>query len=84
MTISADSAVTLARLRADLASGRAREIRERSRLSQAEVAEAVGVSQPTVAGWEAGRRRPHGELAARYADLLARLEQAEQQQEEQR
>lgn len=81
MTISADSAVTLARLRADVASGRAREVRERSRLSQAEVAEAVGVTQPTVAGWEAGRKMPHGERAARYADLLARLEQAEQQEE---
>ncbi len=78
MTISADSAVTLARLRADVASGRAREIRELARLSQAEVAEAVGVTQPTVAAWEGGRRRPHGERAARYADLLARLEQAEE------
>ena len=52
MAISeADAAVTLARLRADVVSGRAREIRERSRLSQAEVAEAVGVSQPTVGAW---------------------------------
>jgi transcriptional regulator with XRE-family HTH domain len=76
MTISADSAVALARLRADMASGRAREVRERARLSQAEVAEAVGVTQPTVAGWESGRRKPHGDRAARYADLLARLEQA--------
>lgn len=84
MTISADDAVTLARLRADLASGRAREVRERSRLSQAEVAEAIGVPRVTVAQWETGRGSPHGERAARYADLLARLEQAEQQQEEQR
>lgn len=79
MTISADSAVTLARLRADVASGRAREVRERARLSQAEVAEAVGVTQPTVAAWEAARRMPHGERAARYADLLARLENAEEE-----
>lgn len=77
MAISADSAVTLARLRADVVSGRARDIRERARLSQSEVAEAVGVTQPTVAGWEAGRKMPHGERAARYADLLARLERAE-------
>ncbi len=80
MSISADVAVTLARLRADVASGRAREIRELARLSQAEVAAAIGVSQPTVAGWEAGRRRPHGEPAARYADLLARLEQADEEE----
>lgn len=79
MAISADGAVTLARLRADVASGRAREIRERARLSQAELAEAVGVKQPTVAGWESGRKMPHGEPAARYAALLARLEQAEEE-----
>lgn len=80
MTISADDAVTLARLRADAASGRARKIRERARLSRAEVAAAVGVTQLTVARWEAGRTMPHGDPAARYADLLARLEQAEQEE----
>jgi len=81
MTISADSAVTLARLRSDVASGRAREVRLRARLSQNEVAEVVGVAQPTVAGWESGRKMPRGEHAARYADLLARLEQADQEEE---
>lgn len=70
----ADALVTLARLRADLASGRARRIREAARLSQAEVAEAIGTTQPAVAGYESGRRTPRGERAARYADLLARLE----------
>lgn len=69
----ADAAVTLARLRADVASGRVREIRERARLSQSEVAEGVGVERSTVAQWEAGRM-PRGDHAARYAALLARLE----------
>jgi len=70
---TAEEAVMLARLRADTASGRAREIRKRARLSQSEVAAAVGVTQPTVGAWEAGRMMPHGKAAAAYAALLERL-----------
>ena len=66
--------LAIAQLRADVASGRARSIRERARLSQADVARALGVDQPTVARWEAGRV-PRREHAARYADLLWRLDQ---------
>jgi DNA-binding transcriptional regulator YiaG len=66
--------LAVAQLRADLASGRAREIRERARLSQAEVALALGVDQPTVARWEAGRM-PRREHATRYADFLWQLDQ---------
>ena len=67
-------AVTLARLRADLASGKAREVRERARLSQADVARAIGVGQPVVANWESGRRTPQREHAIKYAALLLELE----------
>jgi DNA-binding transcriptional regulator YiaG len=66
--------LAVAQLRRDLLSGRARSIRERARLSQADIAHAIGVDQPTVARWEAGRL-PRREYAARYADLLWQLDQ---------
>jgi transcriptional regulator with XRE-family HTH domain len=65
--------LAVAQLRADVASGRAREIRERAHLSQADVARALGVDQPTVARWEAGRA-PSRRHATRYAELLWRLD----------
>ncbi|MFF7727175.1 helix-turn-helix domain-containing protein [Streptomyces sp. NPDC008001] len=46
-----------------------RELRERARLSKAQVARALGVSPSTVAGWEGGRD-PAGETRTRYAYLL--------------
>ncbi|MEV5508846.1 helix-turn-helix domain-containing protein [Streptomyces orinoci] len=46
-----------------------RELRERARLSKAQVARALGVSPSTVAGWESGRD-PVGEVRAKYAYLL--------------
>ena len=68
-----DEVLVIAQLRADLASGRAQQIRERARLSQAEVALALEVPQPTVARWEAGRM-PRREHAVRYARLLRELD----------
>lgn len=52
------------------ASGEAREIRTRGGWTQAEFGDAVGVAQPTIALWEAGKRRPRGEVALKYARLL--------------
>lgn len=72
---AADAAVALARLRADMASGRARKVREDARLSQAEAAAAVGVLQSRLADWESGRRSPRGDAAVAYAALLGRLEE---------
>jgi len=72
--MSMTEVLAIAQLRADLASGRAREIRERARLSQADVARALGVDQPTVQRWEAGSQ-PRREHAARYADLLRQLDE---------
>lgn len=65
--------LAVAQLRADLASGRAREIRLRVGLSQADIALALGVDQPTVARWERGCR-PRRDHAARYAELLRQLD----------
>ncbi len=75
MTTAQNEVLAIAQLRADLASGRAREIRERARLSQSEAGRAIGVHWTTVAGWESGRRVPRGgATAARYAELLWRLD----------
>ncbi|MEU7168822.1 helix-turn-helix domain-containing protein [Streptomyces morookaense] len=45
------------------------ELRERARLSKAQVARALGVSPSTVAAWESGRD-PAGEIRTKYAYLL--------------
>ncbi|WP_326770481.1 helix-turn-helix domain-containing protein (plasmid) [Streptomyces sp. NBC_01591] len=46
-----------------------RELREQARLSQAQVARALGVGPSTVGGWENGRD-PADEIRAKYAYLL--------------
>ncbi|MFJ6984480.1 MULTISPECIES: helix-turn-helix domain-containing protein [unclassified Streptomyces] len=46
-----------------------RELRERARLSKAQVARALGVSPSTLNGWENGRD-PAGEVRTKYAYLL--------------
>ncbi|WP_331748580.1 helix-turn-helix domain-containing protein (plasmid) [Streptomyces sp. NBC_00984] len=46
-----------------------RELRERARLSKAQVARTLGVSPSTVGGWESGRE-PADEIRAKYAYLL--------------
>ena len=76
VALAADDAVILARLRADVASGRVRQVRERARLSQPEIAQAIGTSATAVSQWEAGRRLPRGPAALRYAALLAELDKA--------
>lgn len=73
MATTMNEVLAVAQLRADLASGRARAIRERARLSQADVALALGTDQATVARWEAGRM-PRREQAARYAEFLWQLD----------
>jgi transcriptional regulator with XRE-family HTH domain len=55
------------------ASGRGRRLRQAAGLSQPELAAAVGVSTPLVSRWEAGARRPRGNSAIRYAQLLRAL-----------
>ncbi|MCX4878084.1 DNA-binding transcriptional regulator [Streptomyces sp. NBC_00847] len=49
-----------------------RELRERARLSKAQVARALGVSPSTLSGWESGRD-PVGEVRTKYAYLLEGL-----------
>jgi DNA-binding XRE family transcriptional regulator len=63
-------------IRAAAASGRARQTRLDTDLTQGEIAQAVGVAQPTVALWETGKRVPRGKAALRYAAVLESLEKA--------
>jgi DNA-binding transcriptional regulator YiaG len=73
---AAEEVLSVAQLRADVLSGRARAIRERAHLTQAEVGRAIRASASAVTQWEAGRRLPRGRLAVRYASFLWDLDQA--------
>jgi len=64
--------VSTARLAA--ADGRLRETRLRAKLSQGDIAHALGVTEATVSRWEAGVRRPRRAEAQRLAALLRLLD----------
>jgi DNA-binding transcriptional regulator YiaG len=65
-------AVLLAEARR-LAPGGGRLIREAADLSLADVGKAIGKAPSTVMRWERGERRPTGEAAIRYVELLKAL-----------
>lgn len=72
---AAGEAIAIAQVRSWLVTGRAREIRERARLSQAEVARAVGTDGPQVSRWEAGKGTPRDRgQVLRLAMLLRELD----------
>ena len=48
-------------------------IRQDAGLSQADVAEAIGVTRAAVSRWETGDRRPRGDLLIAYSELLQGL-----------
>jgi transcriptional regulator with XRE-family HTH domain len=50
-----------------------RLLRTRSGLTQAEIANAIGVQRPTVSRWESGLRTPRGRHADAYSQLLRGL-----------
>ncbi|CAL9475850.1 hypothetical protein SUDANB105_02916 [Streptomyces sp. enrichment culture] len=50
-----------------------RRLREAASLSQAQLADRVGVSRHTVRAWESGRATPRGSRLEAYAQLLAEL-----------
>lgn len=63
-----------ARLRRQMPSrAMARVIRQEAGVTQARVAEALGVHPVTVARWELGTRRPRGHLLLAYVELLREL-----------
>jgi DNA-binding transcriptional regulator YiaG len=57
-----------------------RSIREAAGVSQARLGQELGVGQACVSSWESGRREPRGDLAAQYALLLAKLQDAAAEQ----
>jgi transcriptional regulator with XRE-family HTH domain len=67
-------AVTVARVRSWLRSGRARAIRQRAGISQAEVARAVGTDHAQISRWESGSPAPHRDSALKLARLYDRME----------
>ena len=61
--------------RAAAGNGRAARIRELAGLSQAEVADLIGVTPAAISRWEAGERRPTGERAVAYGRVLRQIAQ---------
>jgi DNA-binding transcriptional regulator YiaG len=66
-------ALRLTRLRRLVESGAARAIRESAGLSYSEAGSGAKVDRITIYRWEHGQRRPHGEAALRYLELLEEL-----------
>lgn len=62
--------VLLMEARAAAASGAARWLRRAAGLSQREMAEAIGRTPGAVSLWEHGERKPCGDAAIRYAQIL--------------
>lgn len=60
----------IAQLRESCSSGEVRAWRVRSRLSQAELAQLLGVSSPAVSRWETGQRTPRGAVALKLASIM--------------
>jgi DNA-binding transcriptional regulator YiaG len=64
---------SLAEARRAASNGRAKATRQAARISQAEIARAVGVSPACISRWESGTRLPKGEAAQRYAEIIRQL-----------
>jgi DNA-binding transcriptional regulator YiaG len=53
-----------------------RRLREAARLSQQDIADAVGATRAAVGHWETGFRSPRGRLLANYVDVLRVLRES--------
>jgi transcriptional regulator with XRE-family HTH domain len=71
---AAEEELTVARVRSWLRSGRARAIRRRAGMSQADVARAIGTDAPQISRWESGMTTPHRDSALKLARLYDELE----------
>ena len=71
---AAEEALAIARVRSWLRTGRARAVRERARLSQADVGAAIGTDGPQVSRWECGKATPRSDSALKLARLLGELD----------
>ena len=70
MIVTPTALVRLSEIRRAARSGTARRLRELAGVSQAELAEALGVSAPAVSYYENGARRPSAHVADRWATAL--------------
>jgi DNA-binding transcriptional regulator YiaG len=68
-----NDAIRLVRIRRLMENGTARVIRESAGLSYSEAASGATVDRMSIYRWEHGKRRPHGEAALRYLELLEEL-----------
>jgi transcriptional regulator with XRE-family HTH domain len=78
---AAEEALTIARVRSWLRSGRAREIRKRAGLSQSDVGGAVGTDHAQVSRWEGGKSAPVRGSVLRLAALYEELERLAETEE---
>lgn len=78
---AADEALAVTRVRSWLRTGRARAIRERAGLSQADVAKAVGTDHPQISRWESGLYAPARGSALKLALLYDGLEEIIREEE---
>lgn len=75
--MTAQDILLLAAARRYAATGTGKRIRMAAGLSMAEIAEAVGVAEPTIWRWEEGKSRPRATAAAiHWADLLQQIKAA--------
>jgi len=75
-------ALRLADVRSALTSGEAERLRVAAQLSIGEVARACGVDQSTVWRWERGVRKPRGQAALIYGELIESLRQRSSSEDE--
>lgn len=47
-----------------------RQLRKQKKINQASLADAIGMSQATIASWEKGTRKPDAETVAQLADYF--------------
>jgi transcriptional regulator with XRE-family HTH domain len=73
-TLATNDLVSLSHTRKIVDTGQLRRVRQRAGLTQAELAEAVGVTSGAVCRWELGDIRPTSARARRLADVLNVLE----------
>ncbi|MGI5436194.1 helix-turn-helix domain-containing protein [Streptomyces shenzhenensis] len=71
--VTQTKALRLARVRVAVVTGEAQRLREAACLSISEIAASCGVDQSTVWRWEHGARRPRGDQALRYGELIDSL-----------
>ena len=76
MTLSTNDLVALSKTRHLVDSSRLRRVRERAGLTQAELAEACGVTTGAVCRWEKGEIRPTSIRARKLTEVIYALEAA--------